>query len=120
MSQPSTSDRSASTDSADRCRRLANQFIAGRITFEEYAPNVTLAIVSAPDGDIPLCVESVPPDIAASYADYLRSTLEPVDFLPCPRPFLAGGVSEEVIERTRRQLRDKYLRLYQLMRERTS
>jgi hypothetical protein len=94
--------------------------VAGRITFKEYCYNVMLAMVSVSDEDMPRSVEIVPPDVVTAYTDYLRTALEPVDFMPCPKPFLAGGDSEEVIERKERELRPKYFRLYQLMRERGS
>ncbi len=118
MPRTSTDDYSATTDTITRCRKLAKQLIVGRISFEEYRYNVTLAMVCAPDDGMPDCVDSIPRDVIASYTDYLRTSLEPVDFMPCPRPLLAGGGSEETIERRKRELRPKYLRLYQLVRER--
>lgn len=113
-------DQSARTDAISWCRKLAKQLIAGRISFEEYRYNAMIAMVCAPDDGMPDCVDSVPQDVIASYADYLRTSLEPVDFMPCPKPLLAGGVSEETIELRKRELRPKYLRLYQLVRERGS
>jgi hypothetical protein len=101
----------------DRCRKLANWLAAGRINFEEYASNVTDTIVYSPIDSIPTCVETVPPSLASSYTDYLRTLLEPVDFMPCPRPFLAEDVAEEVLNRRKLELRPKYLRLYQLRAE---
>jgi hypothetical protein len=94
---------------------LAKFLNAGRITFEEYASNVTLGAVYGSIDDIPACVATVPAGVAAPYAVYPRTFLEPVDFMPCPRPSLAGGPSEEAVEETERRLRPKYLRLYQLV-----
>jgi hypothetical protein len=94
---------------------LAEFLNAGRITFEEYAYNVTLGIVSGSIDDIPVCIATVPAGVATSYEDYLRASLETVDFMPCPRPFLAGGATQEAIEETKRRLRGKYIRLYQLV-----
>jgi hypothetical protein len=102
----------------NRCRKLARFLAAGRITFEEYASNITDTIVYSPMESIPLCVETVPPALVSSYAEYLRTSLEPVDFMPSPSPFLAGDISEEVFHRTKLALRPKYLRLYQLMNDR--
>ena len=95
----------------DRCRKLARFLAAGRITFEEYALNVTHTIVYSPIDSIPLGVETVPNSLISSYTDYLRRLLEPVDFMPSPKPFLAGDVSEEVFNRRKMELRKKYLRL---------
>lgn len=120
MPQPSKGDDSATVATITRCRKLAKQLIAGRITFNEYCYNVTLAIVCATDKFMPDCVDSIPGDVIDPYSDYLRSSLEPVDFMPCPKPLLAGGVSEDTIERRMRELRPKYIRLYQLVRERGS
>jgi hypothetical protein len=69
---------------------------------------------------IRLCVEKIPPALVPSYTDYLRTSLEPVDFMPCPKPFLAGEVPEEVFNRRKRELRPRYLRLYRLVKERAS
>src|SRR4051812_32673696 len=96
--------------SIERCRVLARQLIAGRITFEEYASNATLAIVAGPDGDVPACLESIPPEFADSYAEYLRAELEPVDFMPSPMAFVVDSSVPGVIERLKRQLRPRYLR----------
>lgn len=101
----------------DWCRKLARFLAAGRISFEEFASNVTEIAVYAPIESIPLCVETIPPALVSSFLDYLRTSLEPVDFMPSPKPFLAGEVSEEVFNRRKLELRPKYLRLYQLMTE---
>ncbi|WP_406700687.1 hypothetical protein V5E97_18005 [Singulisphaera sp. Ch08] len=115
METPPSLDHSTPSESVTRCRKLAKFLNAGRITFEEYASNVTLGAVYGSIDDIPACVATVPAGVAAPYADYVRTFLEPVDFMPCPRPFLAGGPSEEAVEEAKRRLRPKYLRLYQLV-----
>jgi hypothetical protein len=115
MDTPLSLDHPTPSDSVTRCRKLAKFLSAGRITFEEYASNVTLGAVYGSIDDIPACVATVPADVAAQYADHVRTFLEPVDFMPCPRPFLAGGPTEEAVEETKRRLRPKYLRLYQLV-----
>jgi hypothetical protein len=114
MKPPSAASRSAPSESVDRCRKLAKFLTAGRITFDEYAYNVTLGIVYGPVDDTAACIETIPDGVVTLCADYLRTTLEPVDFMPCPRPFLAWEPSQEQIEATKRRLRSKYLRLYQL------
>ena len=116
MSSLSTGEGVA-TECVDQCRKLANWLAAGRITFEEYASNVTDTAVYSPIDGIPSCVDTLPLPLVSAYMDYLRAALESVDFMPCPRPFLAGDVSEQVFNRRKQELRPKYLRLYQLMKE---
>jgi hypothetical protein len=106
--------------SAERCRKLARFLTAGKVTFEEYAYNVTLEIVNGPIDNISKCVELIPFDLVTLYADYLRTSLEPVDFMPSPGPFLTGDASEEQIDHKKRQLRPNYLRLHQLMCDKTT
>jgi hypothetical protein len=115
METPPSLDHSTPSEAVTRCRKLAKFLNAGRITFEEYASNVTLGIVYGAVEDISACIATIPAGVATPYADYLRASLEPVDFMPCPRPFLAGGPSEEAIEEAKRRLRPKYFRLYQLV-----
>ena len=115
---PSSTGEGVPAECIDRCRKLARFLAAGRITFEEYASNITEAIVYSPIDSIPLGVETVPDSLVSSYADYLCMLLRPVDFMPSPRSFVAGDVSEEVLNRKKMELRPKYLRLYQLMEER--
>ncbi len=115
METPPSLDRSTPSESVSRCRKLARFLNAGRITFDEYASNVTLAAVSGSIDDISACIATVPVGVAEPYMDYVRAFLEPVDFMPCPSPFLAGGPTEEVVEETKRRLRPKYVRLYQLV-----
>jgi hypothetical protein len=115
MTNDAIDDGPVHEGSVARCLKLARLLVAGRITFEEYADNATLAIASGPSADIARCVESIPPGFADAFLAHLQDTLEPVDFMPCPRPFLAGNASDEAIERTRRELRPRYLQLYQMM-----
>jgi len=117
MSLLSETERLASRDSVKSCERLTKQFLEGRITFEEYAYNVMLRMVKVLDDDLPSCVDLVPPGITAAYTEYLRAELEPVDFMPFPGAFLIGRDSEDLIERLKQEYRPKYLRLYQLMKE---
>jgi hypothetical protein len=99
------------------CRKLAKLLETRRITFEEYAYNLTLAIVSGLEDDIPDCVKTIPPELADAYAEYLRTTVESVDFMPSPTAFLVGPYTEEKIEQRKRELRPRYLRLHQLMNQ---
>ncbi len=85
METPLSLDHSTPSESVARCRKLAKFLNAGRITFEEYASNVTLGAVYNSIDDIPACVATVPASVAAPYADYVRTFLEPVDFHAVPR-----------------------------------
>jgi len=109
--------RTASADSSNSCRKLAGQFLAGRITFEEYAFNAMLRMVSVLDDDLPCCIDLVPVTIVARFTEFLLAELEPVDFMPFPTAFLVGPTSEELIDRIKRQHRPKYLQILKLMSE---
>lgn len=98
--------------SIERCRKLARLLRAGRVTFEEYALNAMLTIVSAPEADATQCIESIPRESMEAYADYLRAALEPVEFMPDPGPFMVDTNDSGLRERLKRQFRPRYLRLY--------
>jgi hypothetical protein len=102
---------------AKQCEKLAYQLASGRISFLEFANNVTLVIMSASHSAMQQCLSFIPPAYRSQYAEYLRNTLEPVDFMPCPKPFLAGTVSTGATEQKKTELRPKYVRLYQLAKE---
>jgi hypothetical protein len=117
MAVRSPDDRSRDAVDLNYCRKLGTWLKTGKVTFDEFAYNLTLTIVDASDECMPECVESIPPTVVAPYTDYLRKFLEPVDFMPDPMPFLVGPVSEEDLKRAKQQLRPRYIRLYQLMKE---
>jgi hypothetical protein len=101
--------------SVSECRKLRNHLVAGRVSFKEYAYNVTLHIIGCANDSLQACVEDIPEELRRQYAEYLRGFLEPVDFMPCPLPFLATWKSQELIERKKVELRPKYIRLYGLV-----
>jgi hypothetical protein len=117
MPSHSSRDLLESKEHLKSCQRLADQLIAGRITFEEYAPNVTLRMVSVLEEDLPRCVEMVPVEFISPYAQYLSDELIPVDYMPYPGAFLVSRYSEDVIESLKQQYRPKYIRLLQAMKE---
>jgi len=90
---------------------------SGKITFPEYAYNVTLIIVSVSDEYMHKCISTIPLNFGCQYTEYLRTFLEPVDFMPCPMPFLVGPVSEKDLEQAKQRLRPRYMRLDQLLVE---
>lgn len=117
MTEDPTADFQEDTTWVNYCRKSAVQHDAGRITIEEYSNGVTLAILSAPISQMERCIELIPSHLAVQYVDFLRRLLEPVDFMPSPKPFMVDTSSEQMIEEKRRELRPKYVRLYQLMRK---
>jgi hypothetical protein len=94
---------------------LRKQLEADIITFVEYAYNLTVAIIHAPDERMETCIRSIPVSRIAEYAAYLQGSLESSDFMPCPSPFLVGPVTEAEIEQSKQRLRPKYIRLYQVV-----
>lgn len=99
-------------DADKRCQKLARLLFAGKISFEEYAYNMMLALVCASAVDLPTCVESIPAGYEDALANYLRAELEPVDFMPSPGAFIVDFSVPGIEDRTKRELRPRYLRLY--------
>jgi hypothetical protein len=100
------------------CQKLASQFQGKRVTFTEYAHGITLGMISASDEQLKRCVDVIPADVLPQYTNFLESWLVPADFMPSPRPFLAGDYSDADAEAARARLRPKYLRLYRLAQDR--
>jgi hypothetical protein len=103
-----------------RCRRLLNALSTGMITMDECALNLPYRLVSECDRCIDICVESIPDHVVGDLFDSLERFLTPVDFMPCPKLFLAGTPSDEDIERAKLRLRPKYLHLFEAIRARAS
>ncbi len=108
-------ERAISESIVNLCHKRRNQILAGRINFKEYAYRLMLDMVSVIEADLPRCIESIPVELTASFTEYLRVELEPVDFMPDPRIFLVGPYSELQIENKKQELRPNYLRLYHSM-----
>src|SRR5262245_24811508 len=101
-----------------RCRKLLRQLNSDTITSDEYAYNVALPLVTMCDECARSYVQSLAQPTAASLFAFLRQFLEPVDFMPCPGPFMVGPVSEGAVEDKKQQLRPKYIRLYHSVSQR--
>jgi hypothetical protein len=54
-------------------------------------------------------------ELLQQYLDYLRNFLEPVDFMPDAYVFMANTNNKTHHELKKRELRPKYIRLYQLI-----
>lgn len=98
---------------------LREALTAGAVTFSEFAYNymLTLAFRNDPEG-IERCVNALPDDIAVSWYEYLNDNLADVDFMPCPRPFMTGSPSDEAITVMKQKLRNRYVRIYELVQNR--
>jgi hypothetical protein len=94
------------------CRNLARALQCGKIDFRHYAYSITLYIVGDKDCEIADCAETIPPDFVERYKSYLDDYLLPVDFMPCPRAFIAGAGTEKRLEETKRALRPRYVEIY--------
>ncbi len=120
MSRHIRSNGYSSLDSIRHFRKLTNLIVNGRIEFNEYSYMITLALVSLPDEEMSKCVNLIPISSVPSFFEYLQNSLEPNDFMPCPRPFLVGAESDEMIEQVKKYYRDKYISLFMLVRARDS
>ncbi|HLN30407.1 MAG TPA: hypothetical protein VK395_21875 [Gemmataceae bacterium] len=100
------------------CRNLAVLLRLDGISFDDYARVATPTMVSTSDEDMQACVDLIPATFVSKYFDYLRALLEPVDFIPDTKLFLFHDVPADQIEARKQELRPKYQRLYQLVRER--
>jgi hypothetical protein len=107
-------------DSVRRCRNLLRHLTSGTITFDDYAYNATLSLVSSCDRCMQAYVASLPAQTAVDLLAYFQSFLIPVDFMPCPAPFIAGRASEEETRQMKQLLKPRYNRLYQVVREKVS
>ena len=65
------------------------------------------------------CIREIPPQVLAEYQKFLKNHLEAVDFKPCPLVFLAK-ITDENIENKKKELRPKYIRLYELIKEKSA
>jgi hypothetical protein len=101
-----------------RGRGLLKAFSTGTITLEEYVLNLSFSLSSVCDKCIDICVSSIPDHVVGDFFTFLDRFLTTVDFMPCPKPFLAGTPSDEDIERAKRQRRPKYIHLFEATKAR--
>jgi hypothetical protein len=101
------------------CRSLLAWLEADFVTWEEFAYNLVVQLVRTCDGCMQAFVDSLTTQVASKFYDYLRAFLEPVDFMPCPRPFIAGVASEERVQQMKETLKPRYVRLYLSVKART-
>jgi hypothetical protein len=108
------------TAEVQRSQKLFRQLTSGLITFNEYAYNVSLTMVSTCEGCKQAWVSSVPYQNAVTLLAYFQDFLVSVDYMPCPKPFIAGSPSDEEIERKQILLRPQYKQLYEIVKAKVS
>ena len=101
-----------------RTQNLSTALTANRITIDEFTYNLAISLVAACNECMKLCVDAVPAQFLTGSFACLERLLKTVDFMPCPKPFIAGVGSDEEVEETKRRLRPKYVQLYQMMERR--
>jgi hypothetical protein len=113
----SETQRSSGDSVVQLCGKLWRSFEAGRIWFDEYALGLTITIIGASNDLMEPCIREIPSSVLARYRDFLQNHLEPVNFEPSPLAFLCW-VSDEEIAKKKKELKPKYVRLYDLIRGR--
>lgn len=103
----------------ERCLKLERLLANGKITFEEFAYAAMLIIVNASEVEREECVEGMSAAFVSRFRDYLSEKLESADFMPSAVPFLTSN-DEATAEQKRRELRPRYVHLFQLVCERVS
>ena len=93
------------------CRNLARGLMAKHYDLNVYAENVTRVIMYTGEDSWSSCLDTIPPDLVLPYLEYLRAEVEACDFKPFPGGSLFGGESDADIERTKLELRPKYVAL---------
>jgi hypothetical protein len=99
-----------------RCHKLARSLAANLTTFEEYADNLALTVVSVRVDDMPKCVGAIPPNLLGRVATLLHSQLKACDFMPSHvAVHLLSPYSNEELMAAKKLFRPKYLRLLELV-----
>src|SRR5580704_564616 len=88
-------------------RKYLKAFEDHRITFDEFAYNLVLQLVSICDCGRRQFIALLPTSLVSRLNDYLDEFLVSVDYMPCPKPFLVVTTDEEAIEQKKRELRPK-------------
>jgi len=107
------------TDTVRRCDKML-RLLPETITFDEFAYNVTLTLVTTCSSCMQAWVDSLPAQTASDLLAYFQLFLIPVDYLPDPRPFIAAPATEEEIQQKKQLLKPQYNQLYQMVRSKVS
>jgi hypothetical protein len=101
------------------CRRKIRFIELNKITTEEFSYNFLIFLVddvsSRPYWN--QIVHSLPEWLAEPLYTYAKSFLEPLDFMPPPGPFLIGPYDDAEVEAKKKELRPRFLTLFQVIKE---
>jgi len=86
-------------------RRWSKQLASGKLTFPEYFLSLTRGLISVVVEYLTACLGTIQPEVLGPYADHLRDSLVPVDFMPYPFIFFGEQNTESERERIRQRLR---------------
>ena len=117
MALPRGHDTSMDQEKLNYGRKCVTWLADNRISFDEFAYNMTITIISLSDDGMRSGIELIPVCAIEQYAEYLRGFLEAVDYKPDPMPFLVGPVSEQEVEKAKEEMRPRYLLLHQLLKQ---
>jgi hypothetical protein len=100
------------------CKDLLKGYLRGIFEFDDYAGNITRIMMGTKEEFWGSCLDTIPPDVVPLYLCYLRDEIEACDFKPFPYIYLFGLESDDEIERTKTDLRPKYVALVSFAKSR--
>ena len=106
-----THSPSDDTYDATGCRNLLEGYLQKIFDFSDYAYNITAIMIGTKEEYWSSCLNTIPPDVVARYLEYLHEEIEAQDFKPFPYIYIFGSESDAEIEKTKMQLRPKYVAL---------
>jgi hypothetical protein len=101
-----------------RLKKLNTAFLERTVTWEEYAYNVFLTLVTMCENCIERSIALLEPRIAEDLVRYSDQFLVRVDFMPCARPLLPAHATEDDVLEKQRRLRPRYVRIRNAIVER--
>jgi len=100
-----------------RHHKLLRFFDAGKMFPDEYFKNVLWMLVDAERSAWAECIAAIPPSRLSEMAQFARSYLEPVDFMPNPGIVNPSNNSAEAISVAKQYYRPIYLDLLPILEE---
>ncbi len=88
-----------------------------KIDFSEFAYNFVCRMIEDDPEYWDQCLRLVPSDYKDQFTDFVHDYLEPVDFKPCPRIFMAPPFTEDAVEEKQVEMRPKYVNLFRMVCE---
>ena len=102
------------------CANLRRWLDASKITFEEFAYNLALFLLTACDPCMRVFLGSLPDSLAIQFDAYLRTMLESEGDSPLVRPFVVDFANEAEIQRKRETMQPRIMQLSQSSRIRAA